>query len=56
MLLVDYSGQLNAIISKYSEAGLVLDWVMATDVRTEKIGLIKGNLTFVDGSTMHFTE
>jgi hypothetical protein len=56
MLLVDYSRELTAIISEYSEAGLVIDSLIATDIRTEKVGLIKGNLTFVDGSKMRFTE
>ncbi|WP_289682094.1 toxin-antitoxin system TumE family protein [Candidatus Venteria ishoeyi] len=43
-------------INGFAATGLILDYELTTDIRTDTLGLIKGNLTFVDESRLFFTE
>ncbi len=56
MFLTDYLSALTRTIDKYSKTDLILSFEMMTDFRTEKIGLIKGTIVFLDESKLFFTE
>jgi len=56
MLLSEYFQEIIAIIDKYSQSGLIVRSDYVNDFRTDKIGFIKGNLLFLDGSRLYFTE
>ncbi len=56
MFLTDYLSDLTRTIDKYSKTDLILSSEMMTDFRTEKIGLIKGAIVFLDESKLFFTE
>lgn len=56
MLLSEYSARLAKIIEKYSKTDLIVASAFSIDYRTEKIGLIEGSVTFIDGSRLFFTE
>jgi hypothetical protein len=56
MLLTEYLAGIVGIINEYSETGLILSSELMADARTEKIGMIKGTLTFIDDSKLFMTE
>ncbi len=56
MLLSEYLAQLTAVLDRYSRTDLLVNCEISTDSRTSKIGIIKGVLTFFDGTQLHFTE
>ena len=56
MLLTEYAAQCAETVSEYSKTGLILSSRLSVDSRTEKIGLIKCDITFVDGSKLFITE
>lgn len=56
MLLTEYLSDITKIINEYSRTGLILSTDLKTDARTEKIGLIKGSILFIDESRLFFTE
>ena len=56
MLLTEYLSDLIKGIDEYSKSGYVLTSEVKTDARTEKIGLIKGTIIFIDDSKLVFTE
>jgi hypothetical protein len=56
MLLSEYLSDLTKVIDEYSKTDLIIDSELITDFRTEKIGIIKGSITFSDNSTLFFTE
>lgn len=56
MLLSDYVSEITEIIREYSQTGLILSSDLTTDFRTEQIGLIRGKITFSDGSGLFFKE
>ena len=56
MLLNEYLTDLNKIIADCAETGLIVSSDMMTDIRTEKIGFVKGTLVFLDGSALFFKE
>jgi hypothetical protein len=56
MLLSEYKAHLTNIIKEYTKTGLIISSELRVDYRTEKIGLIKGIITFLDESTLFFTE
>lgn len=56
MLFSDYVVFIQNTIAEYSQTGLMAAFELTTDIRTEQIGLLKGMLTFVDGSTLFFKE
>jgi len=56
MLLTEYLSNLVKVIEEYSKTELIIDSELTTDFRTEKIGIIKGSITFTDNSSLFFTE
>lgn len=56
MLLKDYHAKVSRLITECTESGLILSSDLMIDLRTEKIGLLKGELFFLDGSTLFFSE
>ena len=56
MLLTEYLSNLVKVIEEYSKTELIIDSELTTDFRTEKIGIIKGSITFTDNSRLFFTE
>jgi hypothetical protein len=56
MFITEYLKDLTGIIEQYSKTGLILSTELKVDARTEKLGLIKGQLIFLDGSRLCFTE
>lgn len=56
MLLSEYLSDLVKVIDEYSRAGLIVDSKIITDFRTEKIGIIEGEITFSNNSKLIFTE
>ena len=56
MLLSEYQSHLAEIINRYSRTDLIVTSEFNADARTPKIGVIKGVITFVDGTRFFFTE
>ncbi len=56
MLLSEYLSDVAAVLSNYSRIELILSSELKIDARTEKIGLIKCAITFVDESKLLLTE
>lgn len=56
MFLSEYLGELTKIIDEYAKSGIILSSEVESDFRTEKIGLIKCKILFIDGSKLFFTE
>lgn len=56
MLLKDYLTHIHNTIAEYTQTGLIVSSDLSTDIRTDKIGLLKGALGFLDGSTLFFKE
>lgn len=56
MLLTEYLSGLTDSIAGYAGTGLILSSEFAVDSRTDKIGLIKGTVAFLDGSKLFFSE
>lgn len=56
MLLHEYLDHILSIIQKYSIANLILASDIINDFRTEKIGVVRGRIDFINESTLYFTE
>ena len=56
MLLTEYFSRIVKDIEGYSKTNLIIDSELRIDCRTEKIGIIKGTITFLDNSCLFFTE
>lgn len=56
MLLHEYVTEIQNLLAEYTQTGLLMSSDVMTDIRTEKIGLLKGVLVFLDGSTLFFKE
>ncbi|PIP05236.1 MAG: hypothetical protein CO012_04450 [Syntrophobacterales bacterium CG_4_8_14_3_um_filter_49_14] len=56
MLLREYLDHILSIIKKYSIANLILASDIRNDFRTEKVGIIRGRIDFINESTLYFTE
>ena len=56
MSLSEYFTEIVKLIEKYAHSGLIVGSDFNNDYRTEKSGVIKGNLLFNDGSKLYFTE
>ena len=56
MLLTEYFAKLVKDIEECSKTNLIVDSELHIDCRTEKIGIIKGTITFLDNSCLFFTE
>ena len=56
MLLSEYVSEIVEILDTYAKANLIADSDVYTDFRTEKIGLVKGGITFINNSKLFFSE
>ena len=56
MLLTEYFARLVKVIEEHSKTNLIIDSDLHIDCRTEKIGIIKGIISFIDNSNLFFTE
>jgi hypothetical protein len=56
MLFSEYAADVQRHIAEFSQCGLLVTSELTADMRTEQIGLLKGILTFVDGSVLFFKE
>lgn len=56
MLLTEYFAGVVKVIEEYSKIHLITDSGLSIDCRTEKIGIIKGKVTFTNDSSLFFTE
>ncbi len=56
MLFSEYAADVQRHIAEFSQCGLLVTSELTADMRTEEIGLLKGILTFVDGSVLFFKE
>jgi hypothetical protein len=56
MLIRDYLSNLINTINEFVQTGIILSNEIIIDFRTEKIGLIKGNIAFIDNSRLTFKE
>jgi hypothetical protein len=56
MFITEYLKDLTGIVEQYAETELILSTELKLDARTEKLGLIKGLIIFLDGSRLFFTE
>ena len=56
MFLTEYLSDLTKVIDEYSKTELIVSSEIKSDFRTEKIGLIKGQLVFINESKLSFTE
>ena len=56
MLLSEYLAEITETINEFTKTNLILSSDLVTDFRTEKIGLIRGTLTFFKGSKLFFKE
>lgn len=56
MLLKDYLDDIHDTIIEFTQTGLILSSDLTSDVRTANIGLLKGVIVFLDGSTLFFKE
>ncbi len=56
MSLTEYFSDISIIIDEYSKTNLITSSEVITDFRSEKTGIIKGKVTFIDDSSLHFTE
>ena len=56
MLLHEYLDGIQSAIERYSLAELILATDISSDFRTEKVGIIRGKIAFIDESALHFTE
>ena len=56
MLLRDYVAGLAKTVNDISKTNLIVTSNLKTDYRTDKIGIVEGKITFMDGSELFFTE
>ena len=56
IFLKDYLSDLTEIISEYSRIGLIASSEISSDFRSEKIGMVKGEIIFFDESALFFKE
>ncbi len=56
MLFSEYVAEQQKVIAEFSQSGLLFHSELTADMRTEHIGLLKGILSFSDGSTLFFKE
>jgi hypothetical protein len=54
--LKDYLSDLTEIINEYSRTGLIASSEITSDFRNQKIGLVKGEIIFLDESALFFKE
>ena len=56
MLLKDYLTDIQTSIAECTQTHLIVSSDLVTDFRTENIGLLRGVIEFLDGSTLFFKE
>lgn len=56
MLLTEYLSNITRDIDEYAKTGFILSSEVIVDSRTEKVGLIKGTIIFLNESKLFFTE
>ena len=56
MLLSEYLAGIVTTIDEYSKTDLIVQYDTNTDIRTPKIGTIKGSITFITYSKLFFIE
>ncbi|MEW6003579.1 MAG: DUF6516 family protein [Nitrospirota bacterium] len=56
MFLAEYLSALTAQVDEYSRTGLITSSEIKADFRTEKVGVIKGIIEFIDESKLFLTE
>lgn len=56
MLLSEYLSNIVRTIDEYSKTELIAHTDISSDIRTPKMGMIKGAITFIDDSKLYFTE
>ncbi|MDM8542322.1 DUF6516 family protein [Desulfococcaceae bacterium HSG9] len=56
MLLSEYLREITETVGELAKTGLILSSDLTADFRTQKIGLIKGMLSFSDDSQLFFKE
>jgi hypothetical protein len=56
IFLKDYLSDLTEVINEYYRTGFVVLSEIASDFRTEKIGFVKGKITFSDESVLFFRD
>ncbi|MBE7447187.1 MAG: hypothetical protein HS132_19035 [Planctomycetia bacterium] len=56
MLIAEYLQEFAKIINEYSKSGFIITSELKIDSRTEKIGLIKTIIQFIDDSKLFVTE
>lgn len=56
MYLTEYLSGLAKSVEEYSQTGFIISSEIKIDSRTEKIGLMRGTIVFLDDSKLFFTE
>lgn len=56
MSLKEYLTLIHNTIADYTQTGVIVSSEFVTDIRTDKIGLVKGRVGFLDGSNLFFKE
>lgn len=56
MLLSEYLSDIVRTIDEYSKTELIAHSDISSDLRTPKIGIIKGSIAFINDSKLYFTE
>lgn len=56
MLLSEYVSDIVRTIDEYSKTELIVNSDISSDLRTPKIGIIRGTITFLNGSKLFFVE
>ncbi len=56
MKLSEYLTDIEKIINEYSQTDLILSYDLHNDLRTEKLGIVKGIVVFIDDSKLVFKE
>ncbi len=56
MLLTEYLSEVIKVLDEYSKTNLIIDSNLSIDSRSEKIGIIRGSISFSDNSILVFSE
>jgi len=56
IFLKDYLSEFTEVVNDYSQTGFIVSSEVLCDFRSEKIGFIKGTITFSDESALFFRE
>lgn len=54
MFLSEYLTQITKTIDEYAKSGMILSSEIESDIRSEKIGLIRGNFLFIGRAKLFF--